>query len=123
MLVESLKGKLPKEMLESMLERGIREFTPPQEMAIKAGLLDKRNMVIASPTASGKTLVAEIACVNAILSTGKRAIYIAPMRALASEKFTEFKEAYPYISTAISIGDLDSNTFSSMLSMCLLLLY
>ena len=65
--------------------------------------------MIASPTASGKTLVAEIACVNSILSSGKRAIYIAPMRALASEKFTEFKETYPYISAAISIGDLDSN--------------
>ena len=46
---------------------------------------------------------------NTILSKGRKAIYIAPMRALATEKFNEFREMYPYISTAISIGDLDSN--------------
>ncbi len=107
--ISSLKGRLPNEILESLAARGISVLTPPQEDAIKEGLLDRKNLVIASPTASGKTLVAEIACLNSILSTGKRAIYIAPMRALASEKFEEFKEAYPYISAAISIGDLDSN--------------
>ncbi len=105
----ALKGKLPREIIESIEGRGITEFTPPQEQAFRKGLLDNKNLVIASPTASGKTLVAEIACVNSILSRGKKAIYIAPMRALASEKYNEFKEAYPYISTVISIGDLDSN--------------
>ncbi len=107
--VSSLKGRLPKEIIESVNARGIKEFTPPQEDAIAKGLLEGRNLVIASPTASGKTLVAEMGCVNSILSSGKRAIYIAPMRALASEKFSEFKETYPYITSAISIGDLDSN--------------
>jgi helicase len=107
--ISSLKGRLPKEIMESVSARGIKTFTPPQEDAINSGLLEGKNLVIASPTASGKTLVAEMGCVNSILSSGKRAIYIAPMRALASEKFAEFKETYPYISSAISIGDLDSN--------------
>ena len=31
------------------------------------------------------------------------------MRALATEKFSEFQASYPYIKSAISIGDLDSN--------------
>jgi helicase len=109
MNASSLRGKLPNEILDSILNRGITELTPPQEEAIKKGLLERKNLVVASPTASGKTLVAEIACINTILSKGRKAIYIAPMRALASEKYNEFKEAYPYISTAISIGDLDSN--------------
>ena len=109
MNIRDLKGKMPNEIIESILGRGIEQFTPPQEDAIKKGLLQKKNLVIASPTASGKTLIAEIACANAILSSGRKAIYIAPMRALATEKYNEFKEAYPYISTAISIGDLDSN--------------
>lgn len=106
--ISSIKGKLPNEILESLSARGLREFTEPQEEAIKKGLLSFKNMVVSSPTASGKTLVAEIACANSILAKGKKAIYIAPMRALATEKFNEFKEAYPYIKTAISIGDLDS---------------
>jgi helicase len=84
--LSSLKGKLPQEIIDSVAARGIRELTPPQELAIEKGLLKGKNIVVASPTASGKTLIAEIASVNSILSTGKRAIYIAPMRALASEK-------------------------------------
>ncbi|MDE1870799.1 MAG: DEAD/DEAH box helicase [Candidatus Micrarchaeota archaeon] len=109
MNISGLKGKLPNEIIESVSARGIRELTPPQEDAIRKGLLEGKNMLIASPTASGKTLVAEIACVNSILSKGRKAIYIAPMRALATEKYNEFKETYPYINAAISIGDLDSN--------------
>src|SRR5271170_7474785 len=109
MNVSSLKGRLPNEIIEAISNRGIKELTPPQSAAIEKGLLERKNLVIASPTASGKTLVAEIACVNTILSKGKKAIYIAPMRALATEKFNEFRELYPYISTVISIGDLDSN--------------
>ncbi|MDE1833173.1 MAG: DEAD/DEAH box helicase [Candidatus Micrarchaeota archaeon] len=107
--VASLKGKIPNELLESMLSRGIVSFTPPQEGAIASGLMQGRHMLVASPTASGKTLIAEMAAVNSIIAKGKKAIYIAPMRALASEKFEEFKSAYPYIKAAISIGDLDSN--------------
>ncbi|MGH2638564.1 MAG: DEAD/DEAH box helicase, partial [Rhabdochlamydiaceae bacterium] len=107
--VSSIKGKLPNEIIESMVARGIKNFTPPQEESLKKGLLSFKNVVVASPTASGKTLIAEIACVNSIIGRGKKAIYIAPMRALASEKFNDFKAAYPYIKTAMSIGDLDSN--------------
>lgn len=107
--VSDLKGRLPNEILESLRSRGITTLTPPQEESLKKGLLDNKSIVVASPTASGKTLVAEIACVNSILSNGRKSIYIAPMRALASEKYNEFKETYPYINTAISIGDLDSN--------------
>jgi helicase len=107
--VSSIKGKVPNEIIESMLERGIREFMPPQELAIGRGLLSYKNIVVASPTGSGKTLIAEMACLNSILSKRRKAVYIAPMRALATEKFNEFQAAYPYVKTAISIGDLDSN--------------
>ncbi len=104
----SLKGKLPYEIIESITGRGISSMTPPQKLSIEKGLLSSKNMVIAAPTASGKTLIAEIACVNSILSKRNKAVYIAPMRALVTEKFNEFRQAYPYIKTAMSIGDLDS---------------
>ncbi len=108
MEVQSLKGRMPFEIIESLQKRGIERLTPPQESAIKEGLLEWKSMVVAAPTASGKTLIAEIACINSILTKRQKAIYIAPMRALVSEKFAEFKESYPYIKCAMSIGDLDS---------------
>ncbi len=109
MEVRSLAGKLPNEIIESILSRGYENFTPPQKEALEKGLLSGENMVVAAPTASGKTLVAEIACVNSIISKGMKAVYIAPMRALVLEKFNEFRETYPYIRSAVSIGDLDAN--------------
>ena len=109
MELASLKGRLPFEIIESLDKRGISRLTPPQEKAVSEGLLDRRNLVVASPTASGKTLIAEIACVRTVLSSRQKAVYVAPMRALVSEKFSEFKEAYPYIKSAMSIGDLDSS--------------
>ncbi len=104
----SLKGRMPFEIIESLEKRGILKLTPPQELAVKAGLLDGANLVVAAPTASGKTLIAEIGCVNAILSKRMKAVYVAPMRAIVSEKYSEFRAAYPYIKCAMSIGDLDS---------------
>ena len=107
--VSYLKGKVPGEIVESLEKRGIHSLTPPQEQAVLNGLLDGKNIVVASPTASGKTLVAEIAAINTVLTHGMKAVYIGPMRALVSEKFEEFKKNYPYLKSAISIGDLDSN--------------
>ncbi len=109
MEISELRGTLPNEIIESITGRGIKNLTPPQEEAIKKGLVSGNNIVIASPTASGKTLIAEIACVNNIIAKGKKSVYIAPMKALVSEKYDEFKKAYPYIKSAISLGNLDSN--------------
>ncbi|MDE1846060.1 MAG: DEAD/DEAH box helicase [Candidatus Micrarchaeota archaeon] len=108
MKLSELKGLVPNELLESVLERGIKELTPPQALAIEGGLAKGANLVIASPTASGKTLIAEMAILRSVIGKGKKAIYVAPMRALVSEKYEEFKAAYPYLKIAMSIGDLDS---------------
>jgi len=101
-----IKDKIPKELFEKLT---IDKFTPPQELAIKKGLLDGKNLVVASPTASGKTLIAEIACVKNILEKGGKAIYLTPLKSLASEKYNEFKEKYPFLNIMLSIGDYDSS--------------
>ncbi len=106
--INELKDKLPNELLESLKNRGIEKLTPPQELAIKNGLLESKNIVISAPTASGKTLIAEIAMIKTTIWNKKKAVYIAPMRALVSEKFDEFKKSYPFLKVALSIGDLDS---------------
>jgi len=48
-----------------VLERsGFDDFNPVQKEALSKGLLEGKNLVIAAPTASGKTLVAELAVVD-----------------------------------------------------------
>ncbi len=108
MKIEELRERVPGEVIESAAKRGMEELTEPQELAVKKGLLSGRHIVVSSPTASGKTFIAEMAILKAVLWNRKKAVYVAPMRALVSEKYNEFKEAYPYLRIAISIGDLDS---------------
>jgi len=96
---------LPEYAVKKLKEQGITELFPPQKEAIQKGLLEGKNMVLAIPTASGKTLVALIAILNHIKNGGK-AIYIVPLRALAEEKYEEFSD---FCDCVLSSGDYDSD--------------
>src|SRR6187402_1973360 len=69
---------------------GYSSLYPPQEQALSRGLLDGRNLLITTPTASGKTLVALIAAIN-IINKGFKVVYLTPLRALTTEKFQDFR--------------------------------
>jgi helicase len=109
MRLADIKKHLPEKVFD-ILEKEIRELRPAQEKAIKAGLFEGKNLLVCTPTASGKTLVAELASLKTILEHKGKAVYIVPLRALASEKFREFSNRYgKLIKVALSIGDLDSS--------------
>src|SRR5213080_3901595 len=72
-------------VVEVLKGQGIEELYPPQVDAIGPALLGE-NLVLAIPTASGKSLVAYLAILASVLRGGK-ALYIVPLRALATEKF------------------------------------
>lgn len=82
---------------------------PAQAKSIDAGLLDRKNLLVCTPTASGKTLIAEIAMVQAIYNNIGKGIYIVPLKALATEKYEYFKEKYKDLRVALSIGESDSS--------------
>ena len=82
----------------------ITELDPPQAACVEAGLLLGKNLLIAIPTASGKTLVAEMAMHHQVQQGGK-CLYIVPLRALASEKFEEFSGKG--LRVGIATGDFD----------------
>lgn len=97
---------LPEHILETLQNEGISELRPAQQKALDAGLLQGTSQLICTPTASGKTLIAEIAAMNNIKS-GK-AIYIVPLIALANEKYKQFKSRWgAHAKIALSIGDMD----------------
>ncbi len=95
-------------VLKFFEDRGFTELRPPQKLAVEQGLFEGKNMVIASPTASGKTLVAEMAFLHNLLKGKGKALYLVPLRALAFEKREEFKKAYPQYKVGLSVGDYDS---------------
>ena len=89
--------------------RGIEELYPPQAEALKTGVLEGKNLVLAIPTASGKTLVSEIVMVSRLLKEGGKAVYLVPLKALAEEKYREFREWESLgIRVAATTGDYDS---------------
>lgn len=105
-----LKNDINKDFYDVLFNFKIDELRPCQEKSINAGLLEWKNQLICTPTASGKTLIAEIAALEHITSGRGKAIYIVPLKALASEKFKSFKERYGHlIKVGMSIGDIDSN--------------
>jgi len=66
-------------------------LNPMQAAAIPLVLRDTRNVVIAAPTGSGKTLVAEVALVQECRQRGRSGVYLAPMRAIAAEKHDDWQ--------------------------------
>lgn len=109
MKLSSIKNKLP-EKLYKVISKDISELRPAQEKAVDAGLLSDKNLLVCTPTASGKTLIAELAMIKGILENKGKAVYIVPLKALASEKFKEFKKKYGHLlKVALSIGDIDSD--------------
>ncbi len=86
---------------------GIETLYPPQEAAVVPALKG-RNVVLAMPTASGKSLVAYLAMLQAVVKGGK-ALYIVPLKALASEKHDDMVKFEPLgIKVAIATGDYDT---------------
>ncbi|MFY9342783.1 MAG: DEAD/DEAH box helicase [Planctomycetota bacterium] len=64
----------------------LNPFQVEAARAIEAG----KNVLLAAPTGSGKTLVAEYAIEHAV-QLGRRAIYTSPIKALSNQKFRDFK--------------------------------
>jgi helicase len=85
---------------------GITELYPPQAQAVPLALAGS-NLVLSIPTASGKSLVAYLAILHSVLRGGK-ALYIVPLKALASEKYDDLsKFADMGIKVGESTGDYD----------------
>lgn len=105
---------IPDSVKAVLAKAGYDSLYPPQEDAIKVGVLGGKNIVLASPTASGKTLVAEMVILKLILEKGGKALYLTPLRALASEKYEDFQkytsvEKSPgrKVRVAVTSGDYD----------------
>ena len=98
------------ELLDAFLEWSLAaglELYPHQEEAVLR-LLAGENVVLSTPTGSGKSLVA-VAGAFATLAQGRRATYTAPIKALVSEKFFELTAALGASNVGMVTGDASVN--------------
>ena len=87
--------------------RGISLY-PAQEEASLA-LLAGDNVILATPTGSGKSMVANAAHFIA-LARGQRSFYTAPIKALVSEKFFALCEIFGAENVGMMTGDATVNS-------------
>ncbi|MHA1339198.1 MAG: DEAD/DEAH box helicase [Promethearchaeota archaeon] len=111
--------QLTPEIRSVLNKKGIKKFYPPQEKSIEF-IIQKRNLIVSIPTASGKTLIAEIAIIQRLLEfrkkkIKKKAIYLCPLKALAVEKYNEFKSDWAELGFKISyaVGNPDEYNYKT----------
>jgi superfamily II RNA helicase len=80
-----------------------RELYPAQEAAILE-LFDDKNVILNTPTGSGKSLVATALHFQAI-AQGRRSIYTCPIKALVNEKFMALCREFGPDNVGLSTGD------------------
>lgn len=87
---------------------GYGDLWPSQEDAAPIAVAGG-NLVLAVPTASGKSLVAYLALLSKALK-GAHGLYLVPLRALASEKYEDLKALGGALGLRVGIatGDLDA---------------
>jgi len=107
------KIDLPESAIEFLKSEGLTKLYPPQSDSLKAGLLKGKSVLVSAPTASGKTLIATLAIISYLSKNKGKVIYLSPLRALASEKFLEFKKLENLsignkVKVGISTGDFDN---------------
>jgi len=107
MKIEDLKDfGVPETVIQKLKSLGFTYLTEIQEEAVKRDLFKGKSLVISAPTNTGKTFIAELA-ILVTSKKGKRAFYLVPLKAIAEEKFEEFREKYSEwgLRTAISTGE------------------
>jgi superfamily II RNA helicase len=103
-------GISPEEILNRFLayieEKGLKLY-PAQEESILE-LLDGKNLILSTPTGSGKSLVAAFLHFQA-LSQGRRSVYTSPIKALVNEKFLALCRDFGPDQVGMATGDATVN--------------
>lgn len=88
---------------------GISKFLPIQNKALSAGILDGKNLVICSPTGSGKTLPVNLAAVKMVTDNKKRVVFLEPLRAITYQKVEELESETLGIKSTAFTGEQWAN--------------
>lgn len=82
---------LPRSFIDAA---GVEYLMPAQQLAVEAGLLFGKDLLVVSATASGKTFIGEMAGMKNYLQGRGRLLFLVPLVALANQKYERFGERY-----------------------------
>ena len=107
--------------LQSMIESRFDELLPVQSLSVRNGLFDSAerssanhasgqrpradgdDQLVVSATATGKTLIGELAGINRALNDEGKMLFLVPLVALANQKHEDFRDRYGDLGLDVTI--------------------
>ncbi len=91
--------------LQGLLEDRFETLLPVQSLSVENGLFDGQDQLVVSATATGKTLVGELAGLNRVLNGKGKMLFLVPLVALANQKHEDFEDEYGHlVDVSIRVG-------------------
>ena len=83
--------------LRAVVEDRFTELLPVQSLSVREGLLEGENQLVVSATATGKTLIGEMAGIDRALRGQGTLVFLVPLVALANQTYRDFQEDYGHL--------------------------
>ncbi|MBX0295886.1 DEAD/DEAH box helicase [Haloarcula nitratireducens] len=80
--------------IQQHLEGRFETLLPVQSLAVEHGATDGADQLVVSATATGKTLIGEMAGLDRVLNGKGTMLFLVPLVALANQKYESFQERY-----------------------------
>ncbi|WP_181687281.1 DEAD/DEAH box helicase [Halorhabdus salina] len=80
--------------MQQKLESQFDELLPVQSLAVEHGVTDGQDQLVVSATATGKTLIGEMAGIDRVLNGKGKMLFLVPLVALANQKYQDFQDEY-----------------------------
>ncbi len=80
--------------LQKLLEARFEELLPVQSLSVEEGLFEGQDQLVVSATATGKTLIGEMAGIDRVLRGEGKTLFLVPLVALANQKHEDFADEY-----------------------------
>jgi helicase len=91
--------------LQSRVEERFDTLLPVQSLSVENGLFEGRDQLVVSATATGKTLVGELAGIDRVLRGKGKLLFLVPLVALANQKHEDFEDRYgDVVDVTIRVG-------------------
>jgi helicase len=91
--------------LKSLVTDRFDTLLPVQSLSVRNGLMDGDDQLVVSATATGKTLVGELAGIDRALKGEGKLLFLVPLVALANQKHEDFEDRYGHlVDVTIRVG-------------------